>query len=88
MLKFLVYCILAYIVFRFVSFWRNLGRSKAEDRKPPARVSGSGVMVKDEVCQTYLPRENALREIIDGEEKFFCSSECRRKCLEAEKKRG
>jgi len=44
-------------------------------------------MVKDDVCNTYLPREKAIREMIDGEERFFCSSECRRKCLAERKTR-
>ena len=83
MMKFLFYCLLAYLVFRFVSFWRKIGRPK-ERRQPPTpeRNVLSGVMVKDEICQTYLPRENALREMIDGEERYFCSAECRRKSLD------
>jgi YHS domain-containing protein len=36
-------------------------------------------MVKDEVCGTYIPREEALTEVRDGIEHFFCSEECRRK---------
>ena len=36
-------------------------------------------MVRDEVCNTYLPREDALRAVQDGREVFFCSEECRRK---------
>jgi YHS domain-containing protein len=42
-------------------------------------------MVKDEVCNTYLPREDAIREVIKGEEHFFCSNDCRQKFLEAKK---
>lgn len=86
MAKFIFYCLLAYLVIRLVSFWRKIGSaSKSGAPVPPARTSGSGVMVKDEVCQTYLPRENALREVIDGQEAFFCSADCRRKHLEAKK---
>jgi len=36
-------------------------------------------MVKDEVCGTYIPREEALTETRDGVERFYCSEECRRK---------
>jgi YHS domain-containing protein len=43
-------------------------------------------MVKDEACQTYIPEENALREVIDGHEQFFCSKECRTKFLEERKR--
>jgi YHS domain-containing protein len=38
-----------------------------------------GVMVKDEICGVYIPRDAALREVRDGVEHFFCSEECRRK---------
>jgi len=80
MLKTIVFFLLAYLVIRLVSFWRRIGRTVSPP--PPESPALSGQMVKDEVCQTYLPRENALREIIDGEERFFCSAECRRKGLE------
>jgi YHS domain-containing protein len=36
-------------------------------------------MVKDEVCNTYIPKEEAIRELRDGQEHFYCSEECRRK---------
>ena len=42
-------------------------------------------MVKDEFCNTYLPREDALKERIDGKEYFFCCQECRKKFLEQKK---
>jgi YHS domain-containing protein len=42
-------------------------------------------MVKDEVCNTYLPKEDAIRENIGGKEYFFCSKECRQKFLEQKK---
>ena len=84
MLRFIIFVLLLYLILRLVSFWRKISRSSS----PPSSASPptlSGRMVKDEVCQMYLPRENALREIIDGEEHFFCSAECRRKCLEDRK---
>ena len=45
-------------------------------------------MVKDEACQTYLPRSEALRDVIDGREYFFCSKDCRQKFLEERKRAG
>jgi YHS domain-containing protein len=43
-------------------------------------------MVKDEMCNTYIPEENALKEKLDGQEYYFCSKECREKFLEQRKK--
>ncbi len=34
-------------------------------------------MVKDDFCNMYLPREEAIREVRNGKEYFFCSPECR-----------
>ncbi len=42
-----------------------------------------GEMVKDEICNTYIPREEALTEVRDGQERCFCSEECRRKSKSA-----
>jgi YHS domain-containing protein len=45
-------------------------------------------MVKDEVCNTYLPQEDAVRANMDGTDHFFCSRECRDKYVEQKKKKG
>jgi len=76
---FIVACFV-YLLVRFLLAPRSRNR--------PSRPGGteSGVMVKDEVCNTYLPREDAIRENWQGKEFFFCSSECRRKFLEGRKR--
>jgi YHS domain-containing protein len=42
-------------------------------------------MVKDEMCNTYLPQEDAIKEIYEGKEYYFCSKECKKKYLEQSK---
>lgn len=42
-------------------------------------------MVKDEMCNTYLPQEDAIKEIYEGKEYYFCSKECKQKFLEQNK---
>jgi YHS domain-containing protein len=42
-------------------------------------------MVKDETCNTYLPKDEAIREMYQGQEFFFCSEECRQKFLQTKK---
>jgi len=39
-------------------------------------------MVRDRVCNTFLPRSRAIVEKTGGEEHFFCSDRCRRRFLE------
>jgi hypothetical protein len=34
-------------------------------------------MVRDRVCDTFVPRSRALVAIVDGREQHFCSPECR-----------
>jgi hypothetical protein len=34
-------------------------------------------MVRDRVCDTFLPRARALFVVVDGREQHFCSPECR-----------
>lgn len=76
------YFIIACLVYLFL---RGLLAPRSSRR--PGRTE-SGVMVKDEVCNTYLPREDAIREYWQGKEFFFCSQECRRKFLEGRKSGG
>jgi uncharacterized protein len=38
-------------------------------------------MVRDPVCQVYVPRSEAIRRMIRGQEHFFCSPGCLDKFL-------
>ena len=72
-----------YVIFILVRFIQSIGRAK---RPAGASRSEQGTMVKDEICNMYLPREEAIREIREGREHYFCSDECRRKFIENLKK--
>jgi uncharacterized protein len=74
--RFVLFLFVAYVVFLFVRIYLGLKRVKTRSR-PPQQVRG--MMVKDEICETYIPREEALTEVRDGVEHFFCSEECRQK---------
>ncbi len=59
--------------------WRALlGGIKKSQPKTPAR-SPDQWLVKDPVCNTYLPQKQALTLKSSGETIYFCSDECRRK---------
>lgn len=67
------------------SLLRTLFRS-ASASAPAAGPSGArfeGALVRDRICQTFLPRSNALVLKADGSEHFFCSEACRAKFLES-----
>jgi YHS domain-containing protein len=75
--RFVLFLFLAYVAFLFIRIYLGLKRAGHRQRQTPRQVRGE--MVKDEVCNTYIPREEALVEVRDGVERFFCSEECRRK---------
>jgi YHS domain-containing protein len=61
---------------------RSLGgvlRRKAA--RPPAGGS-EGAMVRDRVCNTFLPRSSAIQLQVGQETFYFCSESCRRRFLD------
>ena len=49
-------------------------------RDAPAAPAG-GEMVRDRICNTFLPRERALMAVVRGVEEPFCSPACRDRAL-------
>jgi YHS domain-containing protein len=83
--KLIFYLFIAYIA--YLALRSFLGPSRrTPPQRPPRRLSGN--MVKDEVCNTYLPQEDAVRANVDGTDHFFCSRECRDKFVEQAKKKA
>jgi YHS domain-containing protein len=81
-LRIILYALLAYIIYKSIRFYQRLSQKSSS---APKSKQISGMMVKDSVCNTYLPKEDAIKEIREGKEYFFCSKECRQKFLESKK---
>ena len=81
LIKIIFYAFFAYIIYQIIRFFQAINR-RSKMSSPPRSKNPSGMMVKDEVCNTYLPKEDAIKEIQEGKEYYFCSRECRRKFLE------
>lgn len=77
-LRFILFVLIAYFVFLALRIFSGSRRMKPSSRPQTAPKSG-GVMVKDEVCGTYIPRDEAVTEVREGVERYFCSEDCRRK---------
>jgi uncharacterized protein len=75
-LRLFLYGILIYIVLAILKGLFGPGSPPETTRN---RTAAASPLVQDEVCGTFLAREDALREVIDGRERFFCSPECRAK---------
>lgn len=78
--RFVLFLFLAYVAFLFIRIYLGVKRVRRR-AQGPRQVRGE--MVKDEICNTYIPREEALTEVRDGQERYFCSEECRRKSKSA-----
>jgi YHS domain-containing protein len=81
-LRVILYIFLFYLIYHIFRFFKSLSSAKKSRSYSKAL---SGMMVKDEYCNTYLPKEDAIKENIDGKEFYFCSKECRQKFLETKR---
>jgi len=81
-LRVVLYALIAYIIYKAIRIYQKLTQ---KSHPSPKVKQTSGIMVKDPVCNTYLPKEDAIKEINEGKEYFFCSQECRQKFLESKK---
>ena len=81
-LLFLMFAIgLGWLVQRLVNAGAR-GVRHASQTPVRGRQGKSVSMVRDRVCNTFLPESNALVSTIAGEKHYFCSERCRRKFLE------
>ena len=79
MLRLLILAGLLYVAWRFVKSALPRG-----DSRPPIRPGDPGkvdTMVQDPVCGIYFPRQEGVALHRDGQEKWFCSNECKNKYL-------
>jgi YHS domain-containing protein len=72
--------ILAGLIIGFLVYWGVKKVARALGLWPQAPSSGEprqpDVLVQDPVCQTFIPRKEALRMEKDGKVYFFCSEGC------------
>jgi hypothetical protein len=73
--RFVIALFLVRIAFRFIA-----GVIQGLREPPPAGPS-SVEMVRDRVCNTFLPRERAVTAVVAGREMHFCSAACRDRAL-------
>ena len=73
--KFLVVAVAGWLISRLI---RGATRPAAPGRGQTRR---EGEMVRDRVCNTFLPRSSALVERVGRETHYFCSESCRTRFL-------
>ena len=75
-MRLLIYILLAYVFYRVAK-----GFFKPRPEAVRGRETGEVIdeMVQDPVCETYVPRRDAVKRSINGREVYFCSKECAEK---------
>ena len=80
LLQFSLFLVLLRVVLRFMAaFLAGLRGEPASPRPAPPSLATD--LVRDRVCNTFLPRERALVARVSGSEQHFCSTDCRDKAL-------
>jgi YHS domain-containing protein len=77
-LRFVALAVLAFVVFLILrasihGFLRGL---RGGGHPQPARRPGRDELVKDPVCETYIPRRKAIARGSGPDVRFFCSVAC------------
>lgn len=75
---YLIFIISAYLFIKSLMEPRLRGTGEKIRSKAKAAEVGSE-MVHDLYCNTFVPKESAIKEIVKGKAYFFCSKECSNK---------
>jgi len=81
MIRYLIYFGLGYLAYKLLRSWIIGKTSPRADIPQGTGGQIEDVMVKDPYCQVYFPKREGIRAVVDGEELYFCSRECRDKFL-------
>jgi YHS domain-containing protein len=81
--RFLALAVLAFLIFLIVRGSVNsfLAGLRGGSRGAPPRRAGRDQLVKDPVCETYIPRRKAISRGIGSDTQYFCSAACADKYL-------
>ena len=77
MITFVVNLVRIVVVLLILRFVLRFLAAVVQGYQGPPRREPATEMVRDRVCDTFVPRSRALMAIVDGREQHFCSPECR-----------
>ena len=83
MVRFLALAALGFLIFLIVraSVKSFLAGLRGGSRGAPPRRAGLDELVKDPVCETYIPRRKAISRGSGPDTRYFCSAVCADKYL-------
>ena len=77
-MRLLIFLGLLILFYYLVKGWVSPSKARRTDRDKGERDLESE-MVRDPRCQTYIPKNSAIRAHIAGRDYYFCSRECMKK---------
>lgn len=69
------------LLLRAVAGWLRAPRPVAPKPSRPRELAAD--LVRDNFCNTFLPRNGAIKALVAGREEYFCSNACRDRALAA-----
>jgi uncharacterized protein len=81
MFRILLFGLIIYLGYRF--FRNMVGIQTPRDREREVPGQEQADLVKDPQCGTYFLKRHGVRAVVEGEELFFCSRQCRDQYLQA-----
>jgi YHS domain-containing protein len=79
MIRIIVLAVVAYVFYRALKSWMfpSPDASKSVTGNKIDKIDD--VMIKDPFCKAYFPKRNAVHLNLDGEDLYFCSTDCKDK---------
>lgn len=87
-MRLLIFLGLLYFAYRAIKSWMAPATGAGTTVDGGKHPEIDDVMVKDPFCEVYFPKRNGTRLVHEGRELFFCSTECRDKFIELQKRTG
>ena len=78
---------LIYLCYRALKSWMFQNSPTAKTVAGKAAGEIDDVMIKDPVCEVYFPQRDGIHLKADGQDLYFCSSECRDKFVDRRSKK-
>ncbi len=73
------------LILGIYSILHLLLKDMPQRKRGPRREAGIEELVQDPFCQTYIPKESALRRRVGGRDYYFCGEKCMKSYFEKER---
>lgn len=82
LLRYFLYLVTGYLLFKIIaqaykSYKQSQLKGNNARKSAGSRKVIRGEMVKDPMCNTYIPKDSSIKETIGEQTFYFCSHKCR-----------